>query len=164
MMILTNFDTAFDVIVGIEGRYSNDPNDPGGATCWGVTERVARANGYTGPMETMPVSVAKTIAKEKYWDTHQCSQYDIRIAFLVFDAAYNGGHPAEWLQRAVGVPEDGVIGAGSIGSIRTSDPLKVCLRFQAYHIQYYVGLKDFTYIDGWMNRVASNQIMVSYED
>lgn len=37
-----------------EGRYVNHPSDPNGATNWGITERVARANGYQGDMRTLP--------------------------------------------------------------------------------------------------------------
>lgn len=41
-------------LIAIEGGYSNDPDDSGGETTWGVTERRARKFGYTGPMIDMP--------------------------------------------------------------------------------------------------------------
>lgn len=37
-----------------EGGYVNNPNDPGGATRYGVTEAVARAAGYRGDMRHFP--------------------------------------------------------------------------------------------------------------
>ena len=43
-----DFPTAFDLLITHEGGFSNHPDDPGGATMYGVTEAVARANGYTG--------------------------------------------------------------------------------------------------------------------
>jgi lysozyme family protein len=49
-----------------EGGYSNNPNDSGGETMWGVTDRVARANGYAGPMKDMPREVAKNIYFASY--------------------------------------------------------------------------------------------------
>lgn len=43
-----NFDQAFTRLMGHEGGYSDHPNDPGKKTMWGITEAVARANGFTG--------------------------------------------------------------------------------------------------------------------
>ena len=37
-----------------EGGYTNSKRDPGGATKYGVTESVARAAGYRGPMQALP--------------------------------------------------------------------------------------------------------------
>ena len=41
-------------VYAVEGGYVNDPHDPGGATRYGVTERVARAAGYRGDMRKFP--------------------------------------------------------------------------------------------------------------
>ena len=41
-------------LYAVEGGYVNDPSDPGGATNHGVTEKVARANGYRGDMRAFP--------------------------------------------------------------------------------------------------------------
>jgi lysozyme family protein len=41
-------------VYAVEGGYSNNKNDPGGATNYGVTEQVARANGYRGDMRRFP--------------------------------------------------------------------------------------------------------------
>lgn len=37
-----------------EGGYADHPNDRGGKTMYGVTEKVARTYGYTGPMRDFP--------------------------------------------------------------------------------------------------------------
>jgi lysozyme family protein len=55
-----------DGVIGREGGYSNNPNDTGGETMWGVTIRVARANGYQGPMRDMPRETAKDIYFQQY--------------------------------------------------------------------------------------------------
>jgi hypothetical protein len=41
-------------VYAVEGGYSNNKKDPGGATMYGVTEEVARANGYRGDMRRFP--------------------------------------------------------------------------------------------------------------
>ena len=61
-----SIDAIIEGIIGREGGYSNHPNDPGGETMWGVTVRVARANGYTGKMRDMPRDVAKGIYFREY--------------------------------------------------------------------------------------------------
>ncbi len=61
-----SIDRLIEGVIGREGAYSNDPNDPGGATMFGVTERVARACGYTGPMRALPRDTAKEIYFSQY--------------------------------------------------------------------------------------------------
>lgn len=154
--MITGFDDAFAMICGIEGKYSNNPDDPGGATMFGITERVARKHGYTEDMQNMPIRLAKQLAKVDYWDKFQCDQFDPRIGYLVFSIAYNGGHPVQWLQKAVGVRVDGSIGAQTIAAVRSSDVLKICVSLCSQHIRYYTSLNNLTFINGWMNRVAGD--------
>ena len=40
-------------IIFYEGGYSDDPDDPGGKTKYGITERVAREYGYLGSIEVL---------------------------------------------------------------------------------------------------------------
>lgn len=53
-------------VIQAEGAYSNNPNDRGGETMYGITVAVARANGYAGPMRNMPLSVAQRIYRNRY--------------------------------------------------------------------------------------------------
>lgn len=67
-----------DKILVLEGGYVDDPADSGGATNFGITERVARANGYTGHMRDLPRSKAAHIYAEKYWrSVHGDELHDI---------------------------------------------------------------------------------------
>jgi lysozyme family protein len=61
-----SIDSLIEGVLGREGGYTNNPADPGGATMWGITERVARANGYTGPMNALPRETAKDIYFSQY--------------------------------------------------------------------------------------------------
>lgn len=154
---MSAFDDAFVALIGNEGRYSNNPADPGGETMWGITARVARGWGYQGAMQDLPLDTAKAIARKFYWDPYQCDQFDPRVAFQVFDAAYNGGHPAQWLQQAAGVTADGMIGAITIAAVRQADPLKLVMLFNASRIAYYTSLGTWdSFGKGWSNRIANN--------
>ena len=47
-------DQLIDALIEREGGYANHPADKGGPTCFGITEAVARAHAYAGPMRQLP--------------------------------------------------------------------------------------------------------------
>lgn len=154
---MSAFNDAFAALIGNEGGYSNNPADPGGETMYGVTKRVAQANGYTGDMKQLTLDAARQIAKKQYWDRYSCDQFDARIGFQVFDAAYNGGHPVAWLQQAVGVQADGALGPVTIAAVKAADPVRIATRFLSYRLTYLAALGTWpTFGRGWANRIAGN--------
>jgi lysozyme family protein len=160
MKPINSYDDAFTALMGNEGGYSNNPADPGGETMWGITVRVARANGYAGPMINLPQSTAKAIAKSQYWDKIHGDDFSPAVSFQLFDAIYNGGKPAQWVQQAAGVTADGVIGPTTIAAVNASDPDKIIMRFDAYRLQYLASLPTrATFAGGWMNRIANNLLI-----
>jgi lysozyme family protein len=128
-----SFVDAFTRTVGLEGGYSDNPNDPGGETNWGITVAVARAHGYTGPMASMPIATAQAIYQEAYWNLIHLDLIDVHssaIAEKMFDTAVNCGVsiPGPFLQRALNafsdrgtqypaVAVDGQIGAMTVTAL-----------------------------------------------
>lgn len=53
-------------VINLEGEYSDDPHDSGGQTMYGITERTARAYGYTGHMRDLPLQMAVDIYISEY--------------------------------------------------------------------------------------------------
>lgn len=154
---MSSFDDAFDALIGNEGGYSNNSKDPGGETMWGVTARVARAYGYIGPMRDLPRDTAKAIAKKLYWDPLRLDELDSRVAFQIFDANYNGGHPVIWMQGAAGAKVDGLMGPQTVAAVQATDPLRFMMRWNSLRLTYFTSLK--TWLDfgkGWSRRIASN--------
>lgn len=152
---MSSFADAFDSLMGVEKGFWDDP--AGGPTMYGVTERVARSWGYQGDMRQLSLDTARLIAKSEYWDRFQCDQFAPAIGYQVFDTAYNGGHPVQWLQQAVGVAVDGVIGAKTIAAVRAADTGKVVLAFNAARIKYLTSLDGWaTNGKGWARRIADN--------
>lgn len=95
-----------DNLLAREGGYVNHPADRGGATKFGVTEAVARAHGYTGPMSMLPRGEAAAIYRRLYWLRPRFDQVAIRaprIASELFDTGANMGPgvAATFLQRAL---------------------------------------------------------------
>ena len=102
------FPRAWRKLHGIEGDFSNDPKDSGGATRFGITEAVARAHGYTGPMNELPFERAMEIGKVQYWDAlllDEVAVWSYNVAYEVFECAFNGGlgTAATMLQESLNV-------------------------------------------------------------
>jgi lysozyme family protein len=104
------FDAIFnEVVLGIEGgdKYSDHPSDAGGKTRFGVTEKLARKHGYTGPMHLLPMVVAKDIYIAEWWKPMHLAEVGAiaghRIAKEMFEQAINlpWGQPTEHMQRAL---------------------------------------------------------------
>lgn len=98
------FDEAFRILLGLEGGYSDDPDDSGGETNLGVTVAVARRCGYKGRMKDITRADVKAIYRKEYWDACRCGDMkDTSIAGEVFDTAVNCGrvYAGRFLQRAL---------------------------------------------------------------
>ena len=152
-----NFEDAFERLLGHEGGFVDNPDDPGGATKWGITERVARAHGYQGPMQELPVAVARGIAKITYWDAVKADQLPEALRYAVFDAAYNSGvrQSIKWLQQAVGVDADGVIGPKTLAAVGGADARALLMRLLSVRLRFLTGLKTWpAFGKGWARRVA----------
>ena len=66
-MIGFGVDALIDGLLEREGGFVNNPADKGGLTCFGITEAVARANGYRGAMRQLPQNEAAAIYRRLYW-------------------------------------------------------------------------------------------------
>jgi lysozyme family protein len=89
-----SFNDAFARTVNVEGGYSDNPNDRGGPTKFGITQAVARGHGYAGDMRDLPIATAQAIYRSEYWDALTLTPIDARapeIAAELFDIAVNCG-------------------------------------------------------------------------
>jgi len=156
-----NFNQAFEALLGHEGGFSDNPRDPGGKTRYGVTEAVARANGYTGDMKDLPLDFAKQIYQKLYWAAIRADDLPEALKFDVFDAAVNSGpvQATKWLQLALGVDPDGVIGRVTLGAAKDKNPAQTLARFNGYRLRFMTQLKTWPVFGrGWAARIAKNLI------
>lgn len=106
MQGVANVDRLVDALIEREGGYVSHPADRGGPTCFGITEAVARAHGYSGPMRKLPRQEAVAIYKRLYWlrpGFDRIATRSVRVAAELFDAGVNMGPAvaATFLQRAL---------------------------------------------------------------
>ena len=154
-----NFDDAFDLLLRQEGGYANDSRDPGGETMFGVTARVARADGYTGDMRGLPRDRAKAIYRRKYWDAIRADELPPAVRYTVFDAAVNSGpsQAIQWLQRAVNVGEDGILGPMTLSAVSAANELLLAVRFNAERLDFMTSLPTWgAFGKGWARRISNN--------
>lgn len=120
-------DQIIDVTIKAEGGYVNDPADRGGATKYGITQAVARANGYTGDMRDLPLDTAREIYKREYAVKPGFADFPSQVAAELFDTGVNMGtaKATEFLQRAVnalggaGIAVDGKMGPATRGAVKS---------------------------------------------
>lgn len=169
-------------IIKTEGGYVNDESDSGGETMYGITKKVAVANGYYGAMIDMPKSVAERIYEDKYWNSMMLdvvAGISEKVAAELADTGVNMGvrTASRFFQRGLNalnnrctlyddIIVDGYIGTGTVAAFRKymlrrgNDGevvlLKIlnCLQGEKY-IRLAEGReKDEKFIYGWfMNRV-----------
>jgi lysozyme family protein len=99
-------DLLIDALIDREGGYVNHSADKGGPTCFGITEAVARAHGYAGPMRRLPRAEAAAIYRRLYWCRPHFDDVAKRsdaLAAELFDTGVNMGPAvaATFLQRAL---------------------------------------------------------------
>lgn len=120
--------------VAVEGGYTNNPNDAGGETNWGITVAVALANGYTGAMKDMTKAQALEIYRSKYFFKPGYGLVmgaSAAIAGELFDTGVNMGPSvaSTFLQRLLNVfnyegghyadiAVDGNVGPGTVAALR----------------------------------------------
>lgn len=150
-----NLTQALKILLNHEGGFVDHPSDPGGATNYGITQKVARSHGYQGDMRNLPLAVALVIYETDYWKPIKAEQLPAALRFHVFDAAVNSGpsQAIKWLQCAAGVTEDGIMGPRTLSAASTVTPAK----YSAIRLRFMTGLSAWaTFGKGWARRIADN--------
>lgn len=77
-----NFDRAFLLVIGAEGKPTNDPDDPGGFTIWGLAKH------YHPEIDTnTPIDYAKQVYRKEYWDAIGADDLPSPLDIAAFDFA-----------------------------------------------------------------------------
>src|SRR5271155_1054971 len=108
------YNNALTFVLRWEGGFANDPNDSGGRTMKGVTQRVYvawRASQGKPAADVARISdlEVSAIYADNYWKKALCNELQSHIDLVQFDTAVNMGtnRAMRILQQAVGVASDG---------------------------------------------------------
>lgn len=149
------FDDAFDRLIGHEGRYVNNPNDPGGETNWGISKR-----SYPHlDIKNLTRGEARAIYLRDFWNRiHADKLYD-GVAFQTFDFAVNSGieTAVRYLQRAVRTADDGHWGPQSQAAADAMSESDIIMRLNAERLRFMTYLSNWPNASrGWARRIAQN--------
>ena len=125
------FDYAFEETLGKEGKFSDDPDDKGGKTNYGITEAVFKdalnrmVISGVSDIKDLAVAQAKAIYKTDYWHKIHLGRVDnMYVAAEIFDTAVNSGRKKavilaqmalDYLGETLAI--DGIMGSQTLGLI-----------------------------------------------
>lgn len=168
---MSNFDTIVLNTLKSEGGFTNDPEDRGGPTNFGITYHdLANFRGHSvtvDDVKNMTVDEAKTIYKTKYWDPCNLDAItSYKKALIIFDQGVlcGTGTAAKRAQSAVNahlvpglIVVDGQIGPKSLKAINEMNETLFCLEFLFLTQHYFVQIvknnpTQIVFLTGWLNR------------
>jgi lysozyme family protein len=156
---MSNFETAIEILLQHEGGFVNDPNDAGGATNFGITQR----DNPTLDIPNLTRDDAIAYYKANWWLKYGLDKInDDDLACYVLDHGVNTGMNAivVVVQQTVNTIVDGQIGPHTIAAINSNyNPMMMSdiqnglwqhyLKVLAAHPEYE------KFRNGWHNRCFS---------
>jgi len=144
------FLAAVAITLAQEGGYSNNPADPGGETNFGISKRMYPSV----DIKNLTRDGAIEIYHRDYWTPVRGDELAFPVALTLFDIQVNGGAPVKWLQQALGVTADGILGSGTIAAAHAAtDARALAARIMRRRVMYWASLGTFAEFGaGWVQR------------
>lgn len=149
------FDLAFDRLMGHEAGYVNNPADPGGETKWGISKR----SYPTLDIANLTRDQAKDIYRRDFWERIRADRLHDGVAFQLLDFAINSGIQTaiRYLQRALGVADDGIWGPVSQQAADAASESDTIMRLNGERLDFMTRLSNWPNASrGWARRIAQN--------
>lgn len=147
------FTAFFPFIIKWEGSvYEDDPDDPGGATKYGIDQR----SHPNVDIRNLTLAGAEQIYWDSYWTKVRADELPVGVGEVCMDIGVNNGtgRAAKWLQQLCGVDADGVIGPRTIEAVTIKGPSlanDLLDRREAFYREIGTGRMS-KYLKGWLNR------------
>ncbi|KXB66580.1 putative Peptidoglycan domain protein [Leptotrichia wadei] len=167
---MDRFEKIFDYLIKVEGGYSNDKNDKGGKTKYGIIEEEARDFGYKGDMQDLTIDFAKNIYLKKYYLGNMLDKVtNDKVALSICDWTVNSGkNGIKNAQIAINqltnanLDADGIIGNKTLEALNAIDSEKFLEVYHNLQRIYYKGKVEADntqekFLTGWLNRVQRKE-------
>ncbi|MBS0561667.1 MAG: glycoside hydrolase family 108 protein [Proteobacteria bacterium] len=155
-----NFDVCVAATLAYEGGFSDNPDDPGGVTNFGITKRTLEA--FLGrpvsvdEMRDLSSATAIEVYRANYWNHLRCGDLPAGVDLMVFDYGVNSGPAtaARALQGLAGVTQDGAIGRVTLAAVAAAQAATLVDSLASARLSYLRALPGFaTFGNGWSRRV-----------
>lgn len=158
-----DFDIFFEYILKVEGGYSDNPNDKGGATNYGITNAVAKSYGYD--VSSLTKEQAKEIYYKAYYKKNRLDEIvSNKIALSIFDWLVNSGiwaiKKAQLTLCNLGykVDIDGIIGRDTLNSLNSVNVNEFLNEYHRIQKLFYEAIvknnqSQKVFLNGWLNRI-----------
>lgn len=163
------FEEALRHVLRFEGGFVDHPDDPGGATNFGITQKTYDAWRSDRGLMLVPVryishAEVEAIYRERYWQAARTDDLPAPLRLLHFDAAVNCGveNAVKFLQRALGVKADGMFGPITLGALQRAQVSSLAHDLLWERLRYYHAIagrhrpdgRDLrAFLLGWLGRV-----------
>ena len=165
-----NFERSLKFVLKIEGGFTHDAADSGGATNLGITQSEYDRDRKRRALMQQSVfyisaDEAHAIYLKDYWIKGKCDLMPWPVCLAHFDACVNTGilQAGKFLQRACGATVDGVVGPMTLQKleedIEVSGEHLVASRVAGSRAAFYRALVDKkpsqgVFLRGWLNRLG----------
>lgn len=144
-------------IIALEGGFVNDKEDRGKATIYGISEKSNPEAWKNGPPTE---SQARAIYEQKYLKGPGFDKINnIKLRHFLTDFAVHSGPmlAIQYLQRAVGCKDDGVLGDRTIAAVDRYDPVKLLNGLVVERVKMIGRIvqknpSQAKYLNGWFDR------------
>ena len=160
---MTPWDKAIAHVLQWEGGYTCDPMDPGNwteADCSGALKGTKYGiSARSFPLldiEHLSEEQAQVIYRQRYWAEVMGDKLPEPLAIMMMDSAVNCGisRSVRWLQKALGVQQDGSLGPVTLSAVRTQTGVYLAQEVANQRERHYRMLKTWPkYGKGWMRRL-----------
>lgn len=136
--------------------YVNIAADRGGETKYGVAQN---ANPQVR-VRDLDLEGAMEVYFQNYWLRGKCDKLPYPVSLIHYDGCVNHGigRANKFLQRAVGVTDDGVVGPGTLMAVNAGDPKQSIQSISEQRANFYQAIVkrdpgQGIFLKGWMRRI-----------
>lgn len=155
---MASFERAVAWVLEHEGAETDDPDDPGGRTRFGLSQRAHPTLNIAALTREQAVQVYRL----RYWRKIRGGALPEALGLALMDYAVLQGTPTavRALQGILGVPVDGVLGPRTLAAIDARPPGPLVRELLAVRKRALLENGNRKYLAGWLSRLVDLALAV----
>ena len=164
---MADIDIAIAITIRNEGGFVDNPNDPGGRTKYGITQRDLDITAPGTEVETITPAFAanwyKTTTHPQRYNNPLYGQIEDQVvANKIFDLGvlFGVGTAVQLMQGILKLVVDGNFGPQSLAAVNESDPHSLLVAYKTVFVQHAINIgaakpSERLFVVGWIRRINS---------